>query len=87
LVLTTVCAAGAGLAASMKAPLGFQAFVAAYLMLMAAYVVLRVPYLCRRWLGAHGRGKQIRRRRDELKAFAADLKAKQALDPKRQESS
>ena len=69
LVLTTVCAVAAAIAASMRVPIVLQVVVAFWLMLMATYAVLRLPYTCRRIL--RGR-RRIRQQRSDLEATVSE---------------
>ena len=74
-VLMAVCAGVLAVVNTMKAPVLFRLGVALYLMLLAAYVILRVPHIyriCRR----------IHRRRQELEAVLAQAAAvaKEAKD-------
>jgi len=67
-VLTVACACVLAVVNTMKAPVLFRLGVALYLMLMAAYVILRVPHIYRIW-------KRIHRRRQELEAVLAQATA------------
>jgi hypothetical protein len=72
LVLTTVCAVAAAITGSMQVPIIFQVVVVVYLMLMATYAVLRLPYVGRKVLQDIAELKRIRRQRSELEGFVAD---------------
>jgi hypothetical protein len=69
LLLTTVCAVAAAIAASMRVSIVFQVVVAFWLILMATYAVLRLPYTCRGIL--RGR-KRIRQQRADLEVMVAE---------------
>jgi len=74
LVLTTVSAVAAAIAASMEAPLVFQAIVAGYLILMATYIVLRLPAACRGIMRRTPQWERLRRRRSDLEATVLRMK-------------
>ena len=74
LVLTTVSAAAAAMASSIHAPDVCRGIVAAYLILMAAYAVLRLPYMCRGIMRRTPRWDRIRRQRSDLEAMALNMK-------------
>ncbi len=85
LVLTTVCAAAAAIACSMPVPIAVQVVVAGFLILMAAYAVLRLPYICRRILQGIAGLKRLRRQRSDLEAIVSIMQqqlqqAKSATD-------
>lgn len=67
-VLTVACACVLAVVNTMKAPVLFRLGVALYLMLLAAYVILRIPHIYRIW-------KRIHRRRQELEAVLAQATA------------
>lgn len=68
LVLTTVCAVAAAIAKSLQVPIVSQVVVAVFLMLLAAYAVLRLPFICSRIWQRFGRLKRLRHQRAELQA-------------------
>lgn len=78
LILTVVCAGIAALASSMAAPVLFRGIVALYLMLLAAYGVLRMPYILRGILRLTPAWKRLHRKRRELEVQAAEAKARLA---------
>ncbi len=67
-MLTAACAGVLAVVNTMQAPVWFRLGVAIYLMLMAAYVILRVPHIYRIW-------KRTGRRRKELEALLAEARA------------
>jgi hypothetical protein len=73
--LTVVCAAVAALASSMRAPVLARAIVALYFMSLAAYAVLRVPYLLRGIRRSTRAWKRLERKRRELEAQVDEAKA------------
>ena len=72
LVLMTLSALIASYAASLNMP--GETLVAIYFILMAAYIVLRLPYHCRGILRKTPEWDQIRRHRSDLEAMVSDLK-------------
>lgn len=86
LVLTTACAMAAAIAGSLRVPIAVQGVVAVYLMLMATYAVLRLPYICRKILQDIAELKRIRRQRSDLVGMVVEKQreirqAKSATDP------
>ncbi|MCY2994781.1 MAG: hypothetical protein NTY19_44005, partial [Planctomycetota bacterium] len=71
LVLTTVCAVAAAIAGSMQVPIAVQVVVALYLIVLATYAVLRLPYICRRILQGIAGLKRLRRQRSDLEAIVS----------------
>jgi type II secretory pathway component PulM len=81
-VLTTVCAAAAAIARSMRVPIVFQVVVFFWLMLIAFFTVLRLPYICRRIFQVQNR---LRQQRADLEAMVSEKRreiqqAKSAAD-------
>jgi hypothetical protein len=74
LVLTAVSAMAAALASSMHASAVFKCIVAFYLILLAAYVVLRLPYVWRGIVRKTPAWDRFRRHRSELEAMALKMK-------------
>ncbi len=74
LVLTTVCTVAAALAGSLSGPVAGRVAAALFLMSIAAYVVLRLPYVCRRLVRAIRERQRIARHRLDLAAMASQRK-------------
>jgi hypothetical protein len=74
LLLISVAAAIAAAASSLSAPKFVQAVFAAYLILAAAYGILRLPYICRKVFRRTPRSSRLRHRRAGLEAFARSMK-------------
>ena len=74
LVLTTVCTVAAALAGSLGGPDAGRVAAALFLMSIAAYVVLRLPYVCRRLVRAIRERQRIARHRLDLAALASQRK-------------
>ena len=74
LVLTTICTVAAALAGSLGGPVAGRFAAALFLMSIAAYVVLRLPYVCRRLVRAIRERQRIARHRLDLAALAAQRK-------------
>jgi hypothetical protein len=77
-LLTTVCALAAGFAGSIGAPTICRVVLAFYLMSMAAYVVLRLPFICRELMKLQTRRERIRVHRKELEAMIRERRQKTA---------
>ena len=75
-LLTTVCALAAGFAGSTGAATICRVVVACYLMSIAAYVVLRLPFICREIVKLQARRERIRLHRKELEAMIWERRQK-----------
>jgi hypothetical protein len=74
LVLTVVSAAAAATAGSLNAPAVVRVVVAVYLMSLAAYAVLRLPFVCRRIRGSIREWDRLRRQRVELETAVQKMR-------------
>jgi len=79
LVLTAVSAVAASLAASMRMPRACRLVVAVYLMALAAYAVLRLPYCLRGMMRQTPGWEHLRRQRAELEKMTREKKC--GLEP------
>jgi hypothetical protein len=75
-VLTTVCAVLASLVAATRGSTAAKMVLVLYLMAMAAYIILRLPYKSRGFLRRTPAWDRLRRQRAELEAMTAEMKRK-----------
>jgi hypothetical protein len=70
--LTFACAVASALARSIGGPTIFKLVVAGYLIFLAAYVGLRLPYIVGRVLRRTPEWDAVRRKREELESLVAE---------------
>lgn len=79
--LTFACAVASALARSMGGPTIFKLVVAGYLIVLAAYAGLRLPYIVGRVLRRTPEWDAVRQKRKELETLVAEKKRSRPAPP------